>query len=171
MQLHCGLCVVRSWRATDLESLVRHANNRKIWAQLRDRFPHPYTLADGRAWLAHVEQARPETSFAIEVDAEAAGGIGLMLGTDVERASAEVGYWLGEAFWGRGIATAALRGLTAYAFETFGLCRIFALPFAGNVASRRVLEKSGFALEGTLRRSAIKDGRVTDQAQYALVRE
>jgi [ribosomal protein S5]-alanine N-acetyltransferase len=171
MHLDCGPCLIRSFRASDLEALVRHANSRAVWLQLRDRFPHPYTTADGLAWLRYVSEAKPETNFAIEADGEAVGGIGLVLGTDVERYSAEIGYWLGERVWGRGLATAAVRALTPWAFAAFGLGRIFALPFAGNRASRRVLEKAGFALEGMLRRSAVKDGRVHDQALYALVDE
>jgi len=171
MEIDCGPCLVRSWRKSDVDSLVRHANNQKVWLQLRDRFPHPYTAADGEAWLVHACEAEPEKDLAIDVAGEAAGGIGLTLGSDVERISAEIGFWLGESLWGRGIVTAAVRAFTARAFSAYGLQRIFALPFAGNTASRRVLEKSGFALEGILRRSALKAGRVTDQALYALVIE
>jgi RimJ/RimL family protein N-acetyltransferase len=170
MRLDCGVCTVRSWVWDDLDALVRHANNRAVWINLRDRFPHPYTRADGEAWLRHVLESRPETNFAIEAGGEAVGGICLVLGNDVERCSAEVGYWLGEAVWGRGIATAALRAVADHAFAAFGLTRVFALPFAGNLASRRVLEKAGFTQEGVLRRSAVKDGRVTDQVLYALTR-
>lgn len=133
---------------------------------LRDRFPHPYTAAHGRTFLARVLAARPVTTWAIEVEGEAAGGIGLDLRHDVERVSAEIGYWLGEAYWGRGIATAALRAVTAEAFETFPLLRIFALPFADNVASIRVLEKAGYVQEGRMPQSAIKDGIVRDQVMY-----
>ena len=96
-------CRIRSWRAGDEPSLARHADNRKIWLNVRDRFPHPYTLADAESWLAKVTAAEPETQFAIEVDGEAAGGVGLFLQEDVSRFSAEIGYWLGEAYWGRGL--------------------------------------------------------------------
>jgi ribosomal-protein-alanine N-acetyltransferase len=171
MYLSCGPCILRSWQASDLDALLRHADNPRIAENMRDRFPSPYARADGEAWLALVAQARPEANFAIEVAGEAAGGIGLHLGSDIERVSAEVGYWLGESVWGRGIATAALIGLSEYAFPTFDLTRIFALPFADNRASRRVLEKAGYSLEGTLRRSAVKNGRIRDQVLYALVRE
>ena len=105
MELDCGKCKVRSWRPDDGASLVRHANNRKVWANLRDRFPHPYTAADARNWIEGALSKRPETGFTIDVSGEAVGGIGFELGTDVERYSAEVGYWLGEPFWGRGICT------------------------------------------------------------------
>jgi RimJ/RimL family protein N-acetyltransferase len=171
MHLSCGPCVVRSWRHDDLESLIRHADNPRIAAQLRDAFPQPYDRAAGVAWLTLAATMQPEVTFAIDVEGAAVGGIGLKLGTDVERVSAEVGYWLGEDFWGRGITTAALIGLSRWAFANLELTRLFALPFAHNTASRRVLEKAGFALEAILRKSAIKHGQVVDQALYALVRE
>jgi RimJ/RimL family protein N-acetyltransferase len=161
-----GSCIVRDWAAEDLQALVRHANNRNIWLNLRDRFPHPYTEADGRGFLAHVTARENQTVWAIEVDGEAAGGIGLVLMSDVERVSAEIGYWLGEAYWGRGVVTEAVRALTAQAFRQFDLTRIFALPFADNHASIRVLEKAGYALEGRLPQSAIKNGIIRDQLQY-----
>jgi RimJ/RimL family protein N-acetyltransferase len=171
MHLPCGPCLVRSWQADDLDALVLHADNPRIAGNMRDRFPSPYTRADGEAWLALTAHAQPETNFAIEVEGEAVGGIGLMLGSDIERISAELGYWLGERVWGRGIATAAVVGVATHAFATFDLARLFAIPFAGNFASRRVLEKAGFSLEGILRRSAIKNGQIQDQALYALLGE
>jgi len=161
--------VVRSWTMDDLESLVAHANNRRVWINLRDAFPHPYTRRDGREFLRRTRAASPETTFAIAVDDAAVGAIGFVLRTDVERVSAEIGYWLGEAFWGRGIATSALAAVTRHAFETQALTRLFAVPFAWNAASCRVLEKAGYVLEAQLRRSAIKDGVIVDQMQYAFV--
>jgi ribosomal-protein-alanine N-acetyltransferase len=167
MLLTLKACEIRSWRSSDLESLVTHANNRKIWINLRDRFPHPYTARDGSAFLRHTREQRPETAFAIAVDGEAVGGIGFQLRGDVERVSAEIGYWLGEPFWGRGITTEALVAVTGYAIATHGLTRVYAVPFAWNTASCRVLEKAGYVLEGRMRRSAVKDGTITDQLQYA----
>jgi RimJ/RimL family protein N-acetyltransferase len=111
----------------------------------------------------------PECNFAMAVEGLAVGGIGLHLQGDVERVSAEIGYWLGESFWGRGIATEALGAVTRYGIETYHLTRVFALPFAHNTASCRVLEKAGYRLEGRLRRSAIKDGQIVDQLQYGFV--
>jgi [ribosomal protein S5]-alanine N-acetyltransferase len=169
MRLPLTHCVVRSWEASDVPSLVRHADNRRIWLNLRDRFPHPYTAKDGVAFIRSVLASSPETTWAIEVDGEAAGGIGFMLQQDCERVSAEIGYWLGEACWGRGICTDALKAITRYAVERHHLTRIFALPFAHNTASCRVLEKAGYVLEGHLRRSAIKDGVVCDQKLYGFV--
>ena len=166
MHIRLGRCIVRDWAADDLQSLVRHANNWNIWINLRDRFPHPYTEADGRGFLAHMTARDSNTVWAIEVDGEAAGGIGLVLMSDVERVSAEIGYWLGETYWGRGIVTDALRAVTAEAFRHFELTRIFALPFADNQSSIRVLEKAGYTLEGRLPQSAIKNGIIRDQLQY-----
>jgi [ribosomal protein S5]-alanine N-acetyltransferase len=162
-------CEVRSWRPGDLDSLVEQANNRRIWINLRDAFPHPYTRQDGRAYLRCVRSASPETTFAIAVEGAAVGSIGFVLRTDVERVSAEIGYWLGEAFWGRGIATEALAAITRHAIDAHALTRVYALPFARNAASCRVLEKAGYMIEGRLRRSAVKDGIVVDQLQYAFI--
>ena len=155
----------------DEPALVRHADNRKIWLNMRDHFPHPYTPADAEAWVAHAAAATPETQFAVDVEGEAVGGVGLFLQADVERYSAEIGYWIGEAFWGRGLATAVVRGFTDYAFDTFELCRIYASVFEWNPASCRVLEKAGYVLEGRLHSAAVKDGFVLDGFLYATVRE
>jgi RimJ/RimL family protein N-acetyltransferase len=170
VQVQLSTCTLRPWRAGDEGSLVRHADNRNVWRNLKDRFPHPYTAADARAWVEHSRAQKPFTSLAIEVDGAAVGGVGIELGTDVFRRSAEIGYWLGEPFWGRGIATEALRGMTAYAFESFDICRLEAGVFDWNPASMRVLEKNGYVLEGRARRSVVKDGRIGDRLLYALVR-
>ena len=167
MRLELMRAVVRSWQPSDTRAIVRHANNRQVWLMLRDQCPHPYSERDSARFIAHVRTQQPETSFAIEVDGEAAGGIGLKLQTDIERVSAEIGYWLGQDYWGRGICAEAVRAVTAYAVDAYGLTRVFAVPFAHNPASCRVLEKAGYVLEGTKRRSAIKDGRVCDQKLYA----
>lgn len=169
MIIHLANCDVRSWQTGDVESLAKYANNRKIWLNLRDAFPHPYTKQDARDWVRNVCQRSPETSFAIAVDEEAVGGIGFVLHPDVERVSAEIGYWIGEPFWGRGLVADALRAVTEYAMQTHGLTRVYAVPFARNTASCRVLEKAGYVLEGRLRKSAIKDGQLTDQMQYAFI--
>ena len=169
MQLALDRSVVRSWRASDAESLARYANNRNIWINLRDAFPHPYTLHDARDFIRAIRSRSPETTFAITVQDEAVGSIGFVLHHDVERVSAEIGYWLAEPFWGRGIITEALAAVTAYAMQHYGLTRIYAVPFAWNAASCRVLEKAGYVLEARLRHSAIKNGELTDQMQYAFI--
>ena len=169
MRLELDTCVVRSWRLDDAESVARHANNRAVWIHLRDGFPHPYGREDAAAFLATVLQQTPERTFAIEVDGEASGSIGITPGTDVERIGAEVGYWLGEPFWGRGVVSEALHAVTRHVVETHGLRRVWAVPFATNVASARVLEKAGYVREARMRQSAIKDGQVLDQYLYAYV--
>ncbi|WP_224996770.1 GNAT family N-acetyltransferase [Cesiribacter sp. SM1] len=167
MILNCHNCRLRPWHTSDKAALLKHANNYKIWQNLRDRFPHPYTHADADWWLQHAGQQQPLSLFAIEVNGEAAGSIGLDLQQDVERTSAELGYWLGEAYWGKGIATAAIRAITTWAMPALGLSRIYALPFIHNQGSVRALEKAGYLREGVLRRSAIKEGKILDQALYA----
>ncbi len=166
-RLPFGEYMIRSWCDTDVESLQRYANNRNIWLNLRDVFPHPYTIEDARWWIEHVSQEDPERSFAIASDEEPIGGIGLILGDDVHRRNAELGYWLAEPFWGRGIMTGAVCALTKYAFRRFPLNRIYAEPFAHNLASARVLEKAGFLREGVFRASVVKDGAILDQIVYA----
>lgn len=171
MRLTLSSCIVRDWEAGDLHSLVRHANDRDVWIHLRDRFPHPYLLEHGRSFLEHVSKQMPTRVWAIEVDGAAVGGIGLEFFGDVERTSAEIGYWLGRAFWGRGVMTEAVSAVTSNAFRRFDLTRIFALPFADNPGSIRVLEKAGYTLEGRMPQSAIKDGRIRDQLMFGAYRE
>jgi RimJ/RimL family protein N-acetyltransferase len=171
MELPLTRCTVRSWRLEDVPSLARHANDRDVWINLRDAFPHPYTEADAARFIRSAVRRRPETLFAIEVDGEAAGGIGYGIHIDVERVSAEIGYWLGRTFWGRGVMTEALRAVTRQAVEAHGLTRIYAVPYEWNGASFRVLEKAGYVCECRMRRSAIKDGKVIDQLLYAYVPE
>jgi [ribosomal protein S5]-alanine N-acetyltransferase len=164
-------CSVRSWEWRDREALVRYANNRNVWLNLRDRFPHPYTHADARNWLEVVVGISPENSFAIAVDQEAVGGIGFTVQHDIAHRSAEIGYWLGEEFWGRGIATEALIAVTDYAFANYDLCRLYAHVFEWNPASARVLEKAGYKFEGRLKKSVTKNGQTIDQLMFAVVRE
>ena len=171
MELQLGRSLVRPWRPSDRAAIVKHANNRNVWINLRDRFPYPYTPGDADAWLHYAGRRRPPDHFAIEVDGEAVGGIGLELQDDVHRHSAEIGYWLGEEVWGRGIMTEAVTAFTQFGFATYRLCRIYALVFEWNLASSRVLEKAGFELEGRLRKSVAKAGRIIDQFLYARVRD
>lgn len=170
MRLHLSRAALRPWRTEDAESLAAHANNANVWINLRDAFPNPYSLADANRYIELVRHGDPPTAFAIEVDGRAAGSIAFTLQDDVERVSAEIGYFLGEEFWGRGIMTEAVRAVTAFAFGTHELTRMYAVPFEWNAASMRVLEKAGYQVEGRMRRSAIKDGRVIDQVLYARLR-
>jgi RimJ/RimL family protein N-acetyltransferase len=139
---------------------------------MRDAFPHPYGIEDAERFIAMALEKSPPTFLAIEWSGQIAGGIGYTLHTDVERVSAEVGYWVGHEYWGRGIGTVALRRLTSRAFRVHGeLRRLYAVPFACNPASARVLEKAGYRCEGTLRQSVAKDGQILDQWMYAILRE
>jgi RimJ/RimL family protein N-acetyltransferase len=169
MVLRGRLCELRPWRKGDADAIVKHANNINVARHLRDRFPHPYTRDDAHGFLRFAAGADPVTNFAIEVDGEAAGGLGYVPGSDVERYAAEVGYWLGETLWGRGIVTEALVMFTDHAFTELGLLRLFALPLVDNTGSTRVLEKAGYVLEGRLRSSCVKYGEPRDQAIYARI--
>lgn len=171
MEIPAGSWVLRPWRVGDEPALAKYANNRNVWINLKDVFPHPYTMESAVGWVQLQQDRDPPTDFAITNADEAIGAIGLRLQGDVYRRSAEVGYWLGEPFWGQGIATTAVRALAEYAFATFDLVRLQAGVFEWNLASARVLEKCGFTFEGRLRRSVTKDGRTVDELLYALVRE
>lgn len=171
METALASCTLRDWRIGDEASLVRHADNWNVAQNVADVFPHPYTMDDGVAWVRKQAGEVPQTQFAIDVDGAAVGGIGLRIGSDIHRRSAEVGYWLGEAFWGRGIITDALVAVTRYAFETFDLAHVFAGIFERNVASRRVLEKAGYSLEGRLRLHVTKKGETMDELVYGVTRE
>ena len=168
--LDLGDLHIRPWRKSDLDALLRYANNPKIAANLRDQFPYPYTRRDALDYLEYVRTMDVPMSFAVEHGGEAIGGLGFKLGVDIARISAEMGYWLGEPFWGRGLTTRAVAASSDWAFENYKVVRIFATVFSENVASIRVLEKSGFTAEGVLRRSAIKNGVIRDQVMYAKVR-
>ena len=133
--------------------------------------PHPYTLADAEAYLQNRVVETREHVLCIEVDGRVGGGIGLHLGEDVNRLTAELGYWLAEPFWGRGIMSEAVPAMVAHGFATLPLQRIEAFVYANNPASARVLEKAGFEFEGRLRRSVIKDGQLLDSLLYAKLRE
>ena len=169
MILKLSRCTVRPWAESDAPALVRYADDREVWRNLRDRFPHPYTAAVAESWLTFATRQDPPTHFAIEVDGEAAGGIGFTFGEDVHARTAEIGYWLGRAVWGRGIATEALRAVTAHAFAAHPLDRLQACVFAWNPASVRVLEKAGYVREALLRRAVTKDGETTDMLIYGIL--
>lgn len=164
-------CRVRPWRRSDEASLVEHANNINVARHLRDRFPHPYTARDAVAFLKYAASSDDPSNLAIEVSGAAVGGIGYVPGHDIERFSAEIGYWLGQSCWGRGITTEALELVTQHAFTSMNFLRLFALPFADNEASIRVLEKAGYAREGLLRCSSVKYGQPRDQFIYARINQ
>jgi len=171
MEIVLSRCRLRPFRDGDQASIARYANNRRVWLNLRDGFPHPYTRADADAWVRRVAGQDPPTQFGVEVEGEVVGGIGLTPQGDVHRRSAEIGYWLGEPFWGSGIMSEAVPAFTAYALATFDVCRLYATVFEWNRASARILEKAGYVLEGRLRKSVSKDGQTIDQFLFAYVTE
>jgi ribosomal-protein-alanine N-acetyltransferase len=167
MQLVLERCTIRLWRMNDAESLVRRANNRKVWRALRDAFPHPYTIKDAHEFLEAAVNSVLRTLFCIDVSGAVVGEIGIRPGIDVHRHTAELGYWLSQEFWGRGIMSEAVTAVTDFCFENFPLRRISAEVFANNPASARVLEKAGFAFEGCLKNDVLKDGELLDSLLYA----
>lgn len=154
----------------DVESLVRHANDRAVWRNLRDAFPHPYRAEDARKFLAMLAEPSNARVFGIEVDGAIVGACGVHPQTDVYARSAEIGYWLGTAFHGRGLMTKVVRAVSDFAFTHDWLERLYASVFEWNPASMRVLEKCGFQREGVLRKSVFKDGQLLDAVLYARVR-
>ncbi|CAN5589028.1 GNAT family N-acetyltransferase [soil metagenome] len=161
---------VRPYRSADVDSLSHHANEREIWLNLRDRFPFPYTKKDAREWVDLANRLKPVTNFAIEVDGQCVGGIGLAINQDVHRKSAELGYWLGKEYWGQGLMSKILAPMSDYYFANHDVVRIYAMVFDFNPASSKVLEKAGYELEGRLKKSAFKDGKFCDQLLYAKIR-
>mgnify|MGYP001766438208 CR=1 FL=1 len=162
---------LRKWQSSDLDNLVKHANNENIARFLTDQFPHPYTREDGERFLKNTAVHDPVRIFAISVNGEAIGSIGLFPQDDVHRLNAEMGYWLSEEWWGRGIVTAAIRQMVEYGFHTFPIERIYARPFGSNSASKRVLEKAGFSLEASFEKTLIKRGEIMDEFVYSFRKE
>jgi RimJ/RimL family protein N-acetyltransferase len=168
MEIELEQCTLRGWRLDDVESLVRYANRKSIAQNLRDSFPHPYTVDDAEEWVQLAGAQRPQTDFAIEFDGVAVGGVGFEPKTDVFRKTGEIGYWLGEPFWGRGICTEAVRAATRWGLEALGYQRIYAGVFSSNPASMRVLEKAGYEREACLKRAIYKNGKILDEVIYAI---
>ena len=159
---------LRAWRETDLESLVKYANNPNIAEHLTNAFPHPYTEENGQAFIQYANSAEPLHIFAIEIDGEAVGGIGIHPQTDIMCKNAELGYWLAEPFWGNGIVSKAIAQMVDYGFSTFDIVRIYARPFGSNLASQKVLEKNGFVLEARIAQNIFKNGVFQDELIYAV---
>jgi RimJ/RimL family protein N-acetyltransferase len=171
MEIRLETCTLRPWRMSDELALARQANNRKIWLNLFDAFPHPYGELDAVEWIGKHVGVEPVRCFAIDHGGELCGSIGVFPQSDVHARMAEIGYWIAESHWSRGIASEAARGICAYAFDVFPeLVRIQAAVFAWNPASMRVLEKAGFEREGVLRQSVWKDGTLLDSVLYARLR-
>jgi [ribosomal protein S5]-alanine N-acetyltransferase len=167
----CPGLYIREITENDKHSIVKYADNKKISANLRDSFPYPYTLEDAEKWLVILNDNIPNRSFAIANDKELIGAIGIEPCWDVNRFSGELGYWLGEPFWGKGIATLAVKRFITYVFEHYDFIKIFAYVFSSNPSSARVLMKAGFKLEGCLRDQIVKNGQTLDQMVYGILRK
>ncbi len=163
---------LRSFQEGDEMALVKHANNIKIFNNVRDVFPHPYTLDDAVWWVdANKNSQAPFNTLAIEIEGEVVGGIGIVLGNDIYRSSAEIGYWLGESYWGKGIMSAVVKVMTDYVFQHFpDIVRLWAGIFEYNKASMRVVEKAGYHLESIQKKACIKNGQVIDAYLYVCFR-
>lgn len=172
MEIKGAKCTLRHWRWGDEEALARYANNRKIWRNMLDRFPHPYTIEEANCWISkRIDNTPPYNNFVIDVDGELVGGLGFEILPENHRVTARAGYWLAEPFWGRGIVTEAFTLFRDYIFTMFpDIQRIEATVFEWNPASARVLEKCGFTREARMRKACIKDGEVIDVYLYACVR-
>jgi len=161
---------LRPWTINDLNSLVKYANNKDIAKFMTDGFPHPYTEEAGRGFIAFATKDDPVHIFAIDINGEAVGGIGIHPQSDIQRKNAELGYWLAEPFWGHKIMTRAVQQMLDFAFKTYDITRVFARPFGTNIASQKVLEKAGFRLEGRFEKTLYKNGEFLDELVYAVRR-
>ena len=161
---------LRSWKLSDIDSLVKYANNSDIAKFMTDKFPHPYTRDAGFAFISFATKDNPKHIFAIDVNGEAVGGIGLHPKEDIESKNAELGYWLAEPFWGNGIITKAIGQMLEFGFKTYDINRIFARPFGTNIASQRVLEKSGFTFECKFEKTLLKNGIALDELYYSFLK-
>jgi [ribosomal protein S5]-alanine N-acetyltransferase len=153
---------IRPWVHDDAAALVAGINNKRIWDNLRDYIPHPYSLADAGDYIAQQQGVNPAQNFAILFDGVLAGGAGIILKEDIYRKTAEIGYWIAEPYWGRGIATEAVKLLKAYTFATFDIVRLQAEVFEHNTASMKVLQKNGFTQEAIHCRAVVKNGVLLD---------
>ena len=172
MEIFLEGIILRPWSISDAPELALIADNKKIADNLRDGFPYPYSLKDARDWLNIIlPENHPPRFFAITLDKQLIGSIGIVSKTDIYRKNFEIGYFLSEEFWGLGIATKAIKAAVSYAFRDFDVIRIYAEPFSDNPGSRRALEKAGFTLEATLKRNVIKNGIIKDSCIYSVLKE
>ena len=164
--------IIRKWEMADAKDLAKALSNKKVQDNLRDGLPYPYTEQDGEYYITSMLEADENDTFAfaIIVDGKVAGSIGVFRQGNIHRLTAELGYYIGEEYWGRGIMTKAVKQICEYVFEHSDIIRIYAEPFSYNIASCRVLEKAGFQYEGTLRNNAIKNGKILDMKMYSLLK-
>lgn len=166
------ICKIKKWELTDAGDLAAALSNTKIQDNLRDGLPYPYTRQDGIDYISAMLSADENKTFAfaITVDGKVIGSIGVFRQENIHRQTAELGYYIAEEYWGKGIMTEAVKQICRYVFEKSDIVRIYAEPFAYNSASCRVLEKAGFQYEGTLRNNAVKNGKIIDMKMYALLK-
>ena len=162
---------LRPWKFEDKFALKKYANNPKIAAKMTDGFPHPYNIEDAEKFITFASEMNPISIFAITIDDEAVGGIGLHLEKDIHRLNAELGYCLAENYWGRGIVSKAIQEIVKYGFENFEITRIYARPFGSNIASQKVLEKAGFKFETKFEKTLIKNGVLEDEYYFGLLKK
>lgn len=162
---------LRPWTIADLDNLIKYGNNFNIAQNLTDAFPYPYTHAAGQKFIEMANSKTPVSIFAICINNEAIGRIGVHPQQDIHQKSAELGYWLAEPFWGKGIVSAAVKQMIEFAFKNFDINRLYARPFSSNIASQKVLEKCGFTLEARLKKSIYKNGVFLDELIYSIVKD
>jgi [ribosomal protein S5]-alanine N-acetyltransferase len=170
MEMHGQGFKLRGWKADDVASIQRHADNPNIYSFLLDRFPHPYTIEAAESWVSMMLALEPNYNFVIEVDGEAVGVIGLEIREDVYRKAPWLGYWISETLWGRGIIPLAIKLMTGFAFNDLDMVRIQAGVLSNNLRSMRALEKAGFQKEGILKSNIIKNDEILDEHIYAIIR-
>ncbi len=162
--------ILRPFIASDYKSIALYANNRLVWENLRDRFPFPYSEEDALQFINMASNYSPTTEFAIDFNGEAIGAAGIILKDDVYKGNGEIGYWIGQPFWGKGIGTQVVKELLGVAFDELKLFRVYAEVFEKNVASTRVLEKNGLTKEALLKNAIIKDGARQSLLIYSIIR-
>jgi len=160
------LVILRQLNKSDKSVLAKLANNKKVWDNLRDYIPHPYNEEDAEHFINLTKEEEPKQNFAVEYNSELCGVIGLIVQRDVYKNSAEIGYWLGEPYWGKGIATKAVELIVEYGFNQLGLHRIYTGIFDFNVASMKVLEKNDFEKEGVFKNAIVKNNKICDEHRY-----
>ena len=167
------ICKIRKWDLSDAADLAASLSNKKVQDNLRDGLPYPYTEQDGAEYISAMLSADENKTFAFAITADdrVVGSIGVFRQENIHRQTAELGYYIAEGYWGKGIMTEAVKQICEYVFEKSDIIRIYAEPFAYNTASCRVLEKAGFQYEGTLRKNAVKNGEVVDMKMYSLLKE
>ncbi len=168
--LHSKKLILRSLTDDDTPALALLANNKKIWDNVRDCLPHPYTIDDAIFFINITKKEDPQMSFAIEYEGKFCGMIGLIAQQDVYRRTAEIGYWLGEPFWGKGIATQAVTLITDYGFNQLGFVRIHTGIFKYNIGSMKVLEKNGYKKDGVFEKNIFKNGEMIDEHRYSKIK-